>query len=103
AASFDDRASGERCDNGQHLFIAGYRNARAFLETIGAGADLVLQDALAVRFIERGGRAFDFRATRGVPAPFHLFRAFLGHPLLSLRDRIAMARAASAVLRMDEA
>ena len=28
ASSFVDRASGLACDNGQHLFIAGYRKQR---------------------------------------------------------------------------
>lgn len=103
AHSFEDRALGHACDNGQHLFIAGYRNARAFLAKIGAAGDLVIQPALAVRFVAPGGRSFDFRATRRLPAPFHLLPAFLRHPLLSARDRAAAARAAAAILSLDEA
>jgi squalene-associated FAD-dependent desaturase len=102
ASSFDDRTSGERVDNGQHLLIAGYRNTRAFLEKIGAARDLFLQGALSVRFFERGGRSFDFRAARGLPAPFHLLAAFLRHPLLSPAEKAAAARAVSSILCMDE-
>jgi squalene-associated FAD-dependent desaturase len=102
ASSFDERATGERCDNGQHVFIAGYRNARAFLEKIGAAGDLYLQDALSVLYLARGGRSFAFRATRRLPAPFHLLAGFLKNPLIGARDRVAMGRAASALLRMDE-
>jgi squalene-associated FAD-dependent desaturase len=102
ASSFDDRPSGERFDNGQHVVIAGYRNTRAFLETIGAEGDLVLQPALSVLYLLPGGRSFDFRATRRLPAPLHLLAGFLRNPILGGRDRIAMARAVSAILRMDE-
>jgi len=103
ASSFVDRASGERCDNGQHLMIAGYRNTRAFLERTGAAKDVRFQDAMEVTFALPGGRLFPFRASKGLPAPLHLARAFLSHPLLGTRDRIAAARAGSKALLMSEA
>ncbi len=101
ASSFTDRQTGQRFDNGQHLFIGGYVNSIAFLRKIGAERDLVLDDDLEVLFIARDGRRFPFRASR-LPAPFHLVGALLRHPLLSARDRAAAARVALAALRMSE-
>jgi len=101
ASSYTDRATGERCDNGQHLLIAGYRNTIAFLERIGAAGDLRFDPDLEVRFVARDAPSACFRAA-SLPAPLHLVSAFLHHPLLGVRDRLAVARAALAILRLDE-
>src|SRR5687768_8534075 len=89
ASSFTDRSTGDPCDNGQHLLIAGYRNTRALLERIGATRHVVFQDAMDVTFALPGGRTFPFRASSRLPAPLHLLPAFLSHPLLGMRDRAA--------------
>lgn len=103
ASSFADRPTGDECDNGQHLLIAGYRNTRALLERTGAAKDVAFQDAMDVTFALPGGRTFPFRASARLPAPLHLLPAFLAHPLFSARDRAAAARAGSAALLMSEA
>jgi squalene-associated FAD-dependent desaturase len=102
ASSFTDRATGDPCDNGQHLLIAGYRNTRALLDRTGAAKDVRFQDAMDVTFALPGGETFPFKASARLPAPLHLLPAFLGHPLLGLRERVAAARAGSAALLMSE-
>ncbi len=90
ARSFTDPVSGEVVDNGQHLFIAGYRRTRAFLLRLGTDRCLAFQPRLKVRFI-RPGESFTFRCPP-LPSPLHLLAGMWRLPMLNPRDRWGLLR-----------
>jgi squalene-associated FAD-dependent desaturase len=94
------RHGGLSFDNGQHVFLRCCIQYRGFLDRIGA-ADLVhLQPRLDVPVLAPGGRSSSlWRAP--LPAPFHLGPSLLGYRHLSPRERVAAARAALALRRLD--
>lgn len=54
AFSFADRETGVEVDNGQHVFVGACAEYRAFLDEIGAGADVTVQPRLQVPVIREG-------------------------------------------------
>src|ERR671915_1227971 len=56
ATAFTDPQSGERVDNGQHIFMGCYHETFGFLRRIGADANVRLQSDLAADMITRDGR-----------------------------------------------
>jgi len=70
AATFTDRETGERVDNGQHVLFGCYGETFAFLQAIGALDNVRVQPQLAFTTIDRQGR----RSRMGcpaLPAPLH--------------------------------
>ena len=55
ATAFDDRETGYRVDNGQHVLAGCYHETFRFLDAIGARDRVALQDSLDVAFIDRAG------------------------------------------------
>ena len=91
AASFYDAASGEWIDHCQHVGMGCCTNLLDFCRRTGL-ADLLRRDHV-LYFFGPDGRMFPLKASRWLPAPFHLAPALLGLGYLSLRDRLAIARA----------
>ena len=71
ATAFDDRETGYRVDNGQHVLAGCYHETFRFLDAIGARDRGALQDSLDVAFIARDGTRSRLRCPR-LPAPWHL-------------------------------
>ncbi len=102
ARSFTDPVTGEVVDNGQHLFIAAYRQTRQFLGRLSTEDRLVFQDRLRVKFAEAGGRTHLLDCP-DVPSPWHLFFGMLRLGSLTLRDKLALARFFRVVAKFDPA
>ena len=63
ATAFQDRVTGERVDNGQHVLFGCYRQTFRFLSVIGADRNVRLQPGLDVVLVE----------SRGATNPFEIF------------------------------
>lgn len=96
ARSFQDPASGDVVDNGQHLFMAAYRETMAFLTRLGMQDRIILQNRLRVDFIQPGGKKSTLDCPM-VPAPWHLILGLARLSSLSWKDRWNLNRVFQAV------
>ena len=99
-AAYSFERDGMVLDNGQHVFLRCCTAYRALLGRIGAAAATTLQPRLEIPVIAPGGRVEWLRRT-SLPAPLHLSPALARYGHLSVRERIAAARAALALSRLD--
>lgn len=99
-ATWSTRKRGLHVDNGQHVFMRCCSAYRAFLERLGVGGRVWLQDRLAVPVVAPGGRRASIRRHR-LPAPAHLAPSLLAFDLLPLATRLRVARAASRFASLD--
>lgn len=97
ASSAFDPVVQRRVDNCMHVLMGCCTEAFRFYETLNARSLWRPLDSL--RFVDQSGRSFPFRAARGLPAPFHLARAFCGLRFLSVGQRLQIARAMAAIPR----
>lgn len=91
ATSFRDRETGDSVDNGQHVLFGCYRQTFEFLQRIGAGRGVRLQDDLEVASIDGHGRRAVLRCPP-IPAPMHLLAGVLEWEALPLRDRLSVLK-----------
>jgi zeta-carotene desaturase len=95
ASSYEHPGTGEVVDNCQHVLLGCCTNLRDFYRRLG------VEDKVRwykrITFIEPGGRSGCIESTR-LPAPFHSARSFLKYKLLSLADKVGIARAMMALL-----
>ena len=91
ATAFRDSKTGERIDNGQHVFFGCYEETFRFLRRIGAESNLRLQRQLSIDFILPSGRQSRLTCPP-LPAPFHLFAGLLDWDALSWPDRFAVLK-----------
>ncbi len=96
ATALDDRETGERVDNGQHVLFGCYTDTLTFLRAIGAGDGVRLQPDLAVTMIDRAGRRSRLSCP-SLPAPWHLLGAVFEWDALGWRDRVSALRLAPAI------
>jgi squalene-associated FAD-dependent desaturase len=102
-AAFSFTRDGLSVDNGQHVFLRCCAAYRWFLDRIGAGDDVVLQDALDIPVLAPDGRTARLRRTPGLPAPVHLTTALAGYGVLGPRDRLRAVRGALALRMLNPA
>jgi uncharacterized protein with NAD-binding domain and iron-sulfur cluster len=88
-------------DNGQHVFLRCCSAYRGLLARLGMTGAVSLQDRFDVTVLGPGGRA-RLRRT-GLPGPLHMGQALAGYSFLSLAERLRVARAALAMMRLDPA
>lgn len=74
AYSWNDPATGEVRDNGQHVLGAFYDETLRLLARLGTGDALLVDPTLHIRFWERGRGAFELHCPR-LPSPFHWLAA----------------------------
>jgi len=96
ATAFDDRETGYRVDNGQHVLAGCYHQTFRFLDAIGARNRVALQDGLDVVFIDRAGTRSRLRCPR-LPAPWHLAAGVARWSGVGWRDRLPLATLAGAL------
>jgi zeta-carotene desaturase len=96
ATAFDDRETGHRVDNGQHVLAGCYHETFRFLGVIGARDRVALQATLDVAFIDRDGRRSRLRCPR-LPAPWHLAAGVARWTGVGWRDRLPLARLGAAL------
>jgi len=94
ATSFTDRDSGETVDNGQHILLGCYTETFAFLDAIGAAANVRLEPQLAVAMVDDRGRKSRL-ACPALPSPLHLVAGVLEWDALSWRDRLSVLQMAA--------
>jgi len=100
ASSYEHPGTGEVVDNCQHVLLGCCTNLVRFYEQLGVSDKIKWFDALT--FIEPGGRASRI-APSFLPAPLHNMPSFLKAASLGFRDKLGIARALSAMMRMRKA
>ena len=98
ASSYEHPALNEVVDC-QHVLLGCCTNLIHLLETSGAADKIRWYDELT--FLEPGGRRSGFHPN-GLPAPLHFSEAFLRAPMLSVADKVAIARGMSQFLSASE-
>lgn len=91
ATAFEDRETGLRVDNGQHVLAGCYRETFRFLERVGAADRVALQPRLEVAFVDGDGRE-SVLACPELPAPWHLAAGVARWSGVSWRDRLPLVR-----------
>jgi squalene-associated FAD-dependent desaturase len=99
-ATFSIRRNGHWLDNGQHVALRCCTAYRRLLVTLGTERHLELQPRLSIPVLDGTGARATFGRT-ALPAPLHLAGALLGYRHLSVRERLAAARAVTALRRLD--
>jgi squalene-associated FAD-dependent desaturase len=99
AGSFYDPIVGRNIDNCQHVLMGCCTEAFRFYESMGAAQHWCPLDSL--RFVDRTGRAYPFRAAPLLPPPLHLAPAFARMRFLSVSERIQIARAMRKIPRRE--
>ncbi|MGP3966197.1 hydroxysqualene dehydroxylase HpnE [Streptomyces sp. 6N223] len=90
-------------DNGQHVYLRCCTAYRAFLRRIGGAGLAPLQRRLDVPVLDAArGRLGRLRRT-ALPVPLHLAPGLARYPHLTPGERLAVARAALALRRLDPA
>lgn len=98
ATSFQDVRSGRWLDNCQHVVLGCCTNYLDLLGRLGVREKIVWHREQY--WIEEGGRTSVIRP--GVlPAPGHFTGSFLGAAFLTLGEKLQIARACSAIMRVD--
>jgi squalene-associated FAD-dependent desaturase len=98
AGSFVDEHTGDMVDNGQHLFMACYRETRRFLVVLGTEKLVRFQENLTVTYLDGAKRTL--LKCPPLPAPWHLLSGMLTLKGPGLSDRIALLAAAPALRRL---
>ena len=91
ARSFTDPATGQTVDNGQHLFLADYRETIRFLQRLGTNRHLIFQDHLKVTFVEPPGRSSTLDCPK-LPSPWHLLVGMARLSSFTLSDKLKLGR-----------
>jgi squalene-associated FAD-dependent desaturase len=97
ASSYEHPGTGEVLDNCQHLLLGCCTNLIEFYKRLGVGDKVRWFDEIT--FMEPGGRISRFAPKTFLPAPMHNVPSFISVPMLDMRDKIAIARAMSAMSR----
>jgi squalene-associated FAD-dependent desaturase len=94
-------------DNGQHVFLRCCSAYRGLLARLGMTGAVRLQDRFDVTVLRPGPAAAQPSGARlrrtNLPGPLHMGLALSGYSLLSLPERLRVARAALAMKRLDPA
>jgi squalene-associated FAD-dependent desaturase len=94
ASSYEHPGTGEVVDNCQHVLLGCCTNLVHFYQQLGVSGKIRWFDELT--FIEPGGRASRMSPSF-LPPPMHNIPAFLRAPMLSGKDKLAIARAMRAL------
>ncbi len=101
-ATFSFDRDGLTVDNGQHVLLRCYTEYRAFLDRIGVGDRIAIQDRFRVPVVDADGRTGELFRT-GLPAPLHLGAALTRYGLLSWADRARVSVAVARLRSLDPA
>src|SRR5579871_3751915 len=99
-ATFSFERNGLELDNGQHVALRCCTEYLGFLRRLGVEHLLPLQRRLHVPVL-REGKPAALIARTGLPTPLHLAKTLLSYAPLTLRERLAAARAATALRKLD--
>jgi hydroxysqualene dehydroxylase len=99
-AAYSVDRDGLRIDNGQHVFLRCCEAYRGLLERLGSSHLVSVQPRLEIPVLSPGQAPARIRRN-ALPAPLHLAGALAGYPRLRVGERLAAARAALALARLD--
>jgi squalene-associated FAD-dependent desaturase len=99
-ATFSVDRKGHSIDNGQHILLRCCVSYGSFLRRLGVERLVAMQPRLHLPVL-REGKKPALLSRAHLPAPFHLGPALFGYSPLRLRERVAAARAATALQRLD--
>jgi squalene-associated FAD-dependent desaturase len=99
-AAYSFMRDGLRVDNGQHVFLRCCTAYRELLKRSGADGMVTLQPRLRIPIVGPDGRQYVLQRS-DAPAPLQLAGALARYRLLSVADRLAVARAMTALRRID--
>ncbi len=99
-AAYSFERDGLRMDNGQHVFLRCCEAYRALLQRLGSSQLVAVQERLEIPVLSPGRPPARLRRN-SLPAPLHLAGALTRYPRLSAAERLAAARAALALGRLD--
>ncbi len=99
-ATYSFQRNGHWLDNGQHVFLRCCTAYRALLERIGSSSLVTLQARLDIPVIHPV-RGLSRLRRAPLPAPLHLTRGLAAYRHLGWRDKLAAARTAAALARLD--
>jgi len=100
ATAFVDPATGEAVDNGQHALFGCYHETFDFLRTIGADAQVALDERLDLTIVTREGEVSRL-TTPQWPPPLHLIGGLLSWGALGWADRLAAMKIGLALRRLS--
>ncbi len=95
ASSYELPGTGEVVDNCQHVLLGCCTNLIDFYRRLGVQQEIRWYDGIT--FILPGGKSSTLKAG-ALPAPFHAAPSFLDSSVLDLRDKLAIARAMTALV-----
>ena len=98
ASSFEDPQTGETLDNCQHVLLGCCTNLLDFYRRLGV-QDLIRFER-TIRFVDSSGYTYGLRGVGGLPAPLHLGPSMLRFGALTIKERLAMSRAMTAMIRL---
>jgi squalene-associated FAD-dependent desaturase len=98
--TWSSRRNGLWFDNGQHVFLRCCTEYRALLRRLGVEDLVALQDRMTVPVLSPGGATAVIRRAR-LPAPVHLAGSLVRYRHLPVRDRVALAPAVRALMKVD--
>jgi squalene-associated FAD-dependent desaturase len=101
-AAYSFERDGLQMDNGQHVFLRCCWAYMALLERLGSSHLVRVQPRLEIPVLSPGRPPARIRRS-SLPAPLHLAGALMRYPRLGLRERLAAARAALSLSRLDPA
>src|SRR5487761_70648 len=87
-------------DNGQHVFLGCCSAYQRLIERLGATEQVYLQPRLEMPVLSTHGIRSSITRSR-LPAPLHLVSSLARYRHLSVKERILLARAVVALLRLD--
>ncbi len=95
ASSYELPGTGEVVDNCQHVLLGCCTNLIDFYRRLGVQQQIRWYDEIT--FILPGGKSSTLKAG-ALPAPFHAAPSFLDSSVLDFRDKLAIARAMTALV-----
>lgn len=98
AGAYEDPETGELLDNCQHVLLGCCTNLLDFYRRIDAIDQIRFEPA--IRFLDERGRGYSLGGTRGLPAPLHLGPRGLRFSILTLKQKLELARASLAMIRL---
>jgi squalene-associated FAD-dependent desaturase len=101
-ATFSFERDGLAVDNGQHVLLRCYTEYRAFLDVLGVGDRIDMQDRFEVPVLAADGRRGRLRRNN-LPAPLHLGATLAGYRMLTAGDRARVLVAAGLLRTLDPA
>jgi len=101
AGSFEDPKTGEILDNCQHVLLGCCTNLLDFYRRLGV--EHLIRFERTIRFVDNHGNQYGLSGTPGLPAPLHLAPSLLRFGALTLRERLSLSRAMTAMIRLGRA